>query len=667
MFSPPTVAVEEERQTHYRRRRLFPFLLRSILLMDAVTFPRRLFTEGEEPDYDRSVVYYSKNTALWSQMHTTLEDEWDELENSKLGPLFRFTKLEFNWASKVAQTMLTMQVACKKKYEIWSAVGVQPVRFSLNEFEHITGLNCEYKEALTKPETVNTDEMKDFWRKLGVNEKLGPSVDELLAACQWAGEWSREDRLRLGFLAVYAGFIDARKSSTHTRVALASQVMDLEKFENYPWGRVAFKTLIKSIKKADVSKPFSLEGFAEVVQVWAYYAMPRFGEENGDPRPNNPEPPLLAFNGIRGKRYVIGTMKKQVLFNHMVMVDKADVYPRWDKEIDDEKVDNIIKALLGEFGGGWVWKPADWVREGISVVKKVKFEKSVKSEKSHGKRSLSDEADDDEAISVKRARTSDGSPAEASGAGWKGLEAKIEELFKDFTKKHFEEMSKTQEKIQVLTAQVAVVGRIVKKLSHPQAQDSVKSSEDTAKSNEDSAKANEELEKKNEELEKKNEEKSDEEPDKSDAGEGKTAPPGGTEDTDCTWLRTHIPTDSEEAEEKRQQEEQIKAANVMARGKSERVRKLAFTQKGEFQGNSTARRIILNNPPEIPNSPPKSLKIISKPRKAAITKKAANPKKADPKKSPPPKKAARNHLLRRKQLIRRKHLNLRKQPVAMNL
>ncbi|CAA7031912.1 unnamed protein product [Microthlaspi erraticum] len=185
----------------------------------------------------------------------------------KLGPLFRFTKLEFNWASKVAQTMLTMQVACKKKYEIWSAVGVQPVRFSLNEFEHITGLNCEYKEALPKPETVNTDEMKDFWRKLGVNEKLGPSVDELLAACQWAGEWRREDRLRLGFLA----------------------------------GRVAFKTLIKSIKKADVSKPFSLEGFAEVVQVWAYYAMSRFGEENGDPRPNNPEPPLLAFNGIRGK------------------------------------------------------------------------------------------------------------------------------------------------------------------------------------------------------------------------------------------------------------------------------------------------------------------------------------------------------------------------------
>ncbi|CAA7037207.1 unnamed protein product [Microthlaspi erraticum] len=40
MFSPPTVAVEEERQTHYRRRRLFPFLLRSILLTKLRKFGR---------------------------------------------------------------------------------------------------------------------------------------------------------------------------------------------------------------------------------------------------------------------------------------------------------------------------------------------------------------------------------------------------------------------------------------------------------------------------------------------------------------------------------------------------------------------------------------------------------------------------------------------------
>ncbi|CAA7044921.1 unnamed protein product [Microthlaspi erraticum] len=119
--------------------------------------------------------------------------------------------------------------------------------------------------------------------------------------------------------------------------------------------------------------------------------MPKFGEKNGAPKPNNLEPPLIAFNRIRGKKkQVIGTMKKQVLFNHMVMVDRPDVYPHWDKDVDDKKVDNIIKALFGEFGGGWKWKPADWVREGILVVKKVKFEKPLKSEKSHGKKNLSD-------------------------------------------------------------------------------------------------------------------------------------------------------------------------------------------------------------------------------------------------------------------------------------
>ncbi|CAA7044920.1 unnamed protein product [Microthlaspi erraticum] len=167
---------------------------------------KEVYTEGEEPGYDRSVVYYNKNTELWLTLHTILQEEWDELENSHMGVLYRFTKLKFNWASNVVRSMLTMQVACKKKYEIWNVVGVQPLHFSLNEFEHITGLNCEYKEAPTKPTTVDTDEMKDFWGKLGVNEKLGPSINNLLAACKWAGEWSREDRLRLGYLAIYAGF-----------------------------------------------------------------------------------------------------------------------------------------------------------------------------------------------------------------------------------------------------------------------------------------------------------------------------------------------------------------------------------------------------------------------------------------------------------------------------
>ncbi|CAA7047622.1 unnamed protein product [Microthlaspi erraticum] len=192
-------------------------------------------------------------------------------------------------------------------------------------------------------------------------------------------------------------------------------------------------------------------------------------------------------------------------------------------------------------------------------------------------------------------------------------------------------MSKTQEKIQVLTAQVAVVGRIVKKLSHPK--DSQKSDEKPVHSNEDSAKAKEELEK-NEDLDQKNEEleKSDEKLEKSNDGEGTSGATfklldthylfclslsllclsnvnnTGDEDTDCTWVRTHIPTDSEEAEEKRQHEELIKAANVIARGKSERVRRLASTQEG--------KQVIRRKP-------------------------ILRPKKGDPpKKAPPPKKAA---------------------------
>ncbi|CAA7044923.1 unnamed protein product [Microthlaspi erraticum] len=99
---------------------------------------------------------------------------------------------------------------------------------------------------------------------------------------------------------------------------------------------------------------------------------------------------------------------------------------------------------------------------------------------------------------------------------------------------------------------------------------------------------------------------------------------------ECAFVWHYVPTASEDALEKRKQEDVIMAENIITRGKSERVRKLASTQLGDYEENSTARRIILNNPPEEPNpnSPtntipkPNSPKIILKPKKAPEPKKA---------------------------------------------
>ncbi|KAF8105308.1 hypothetical protein N665_0159s0013 [Sinapis alba] len=130
--------------------------------------------------------------------------------------------------------MLCFQLKIKKKYEFWSLVGADPLKFSLIEFEHLTDLNYEYIENLENPRCEVTEEIA-FWEWIGVSLDTGPSSEQIIRACQRCQEWSRDDHMRLGYLAIFTGFIEGRKYSTATRATLARLVMDLEKFENYPW------------------------------------------------------------------------------------------------------------------------------------------------------------------------------------------------------------------------------------------------------------------------------------------------------------------------------------------------------------------------------------------------------------------------------------------------
>ncbi|CAN6842891.1 unnamed protein product [Brassica oleracea] len=120
--------------------------------------------------------------------------------------------------------MLGFQLDIKKKYELWSLVGPQPVRFSLLEFENLTGLNCEYIEDLERPHCVVTKELTSFWEMLGVHVEAGPSTQEIIAAFERCEGWSRDDRNRLAYLAIFTGYIEGRKYSTPTRTRVITFV-----------------------------------------------------------------------------------------------------------------------------------------------------------------------------------------------------------------------------------------------------------------------------------------------------------------------------------------------------------------------------------------------------------------------------------------------------------
>ncbi|KAF8053675.1 hypothetical protein N665_1385s0003 [Sinapis alba] len=127
--------------------------------------------------------------------------------------------------------------------------------------------------------------MASFWERIGVYVDPGPNI--------------------------FSGAIEGRKYSSATRASLARLVMDLEKFENYPWGRVAFKVLMDSLRAKDFTKSYTVDGFIKVLQVWIYHALPELGANYGNLLPNRPSPPLLAFKGGKGPKCLKEAISRQ--------------------------------------------------------------------------------------------------------------------------------------------------------------------------------------------------------------------------------------------------------------------------------------------------------------------------------------------------------------------
>ncbi|CDY59561.1 BnaCnng35250D [Brassica napus] len=214
-------------------------------------------------------------------------DEYEDLKASKLGVFIKFKELGFGWTSRLVHFILCFQLYIKKKFELWSLVVLQPVR-------------CEV-----------TKEMGSFWEKMGVDLNTGPR----------------------------------KKFSTATPDSLARLVMDLEKFENYPWGRVAFKVLMDSLKAKDLTQTgYTVDGFIQVLQVWAYYAMPELGAIYGSPVPDRPSPLLLAYKGGQGRRrWFKSAINRHINVNNFVQKDLDEMFPEWDGDVEDPAADNIIK------------------------------------------------------------------------------------------------------------------------------------------------------------------------------------------------------------------------------------------------------------------------------------------------------------------------------------
>ncbi|KAF8116429.1 LOW QUALITY PROTEIN: hypothetical protein N665_0018s0039, partial [Sinapis alba] len=522
------------------------------------TLSRFCFWAGK-PVPIKSIGYFSNDTKLFSALGEALNrDEWEELRNSRLGVFIKFHKLEFGWASRLVHYMLTYQLDCKKKYELWSLIGVRQVRFSLNEFEKITGLNCEYVKNLDQPLVEVTDEMRAFWGQMGVNlEGGGVSIEELTAA------------------SIYAGFIEAQRTSTPTCASLVRLVMDLEAFEAYQWGRVAFKFLMESVKKLDLTKTYVVEGFVEILQVWIYNALPEYAAGFGD-HVSGATPPLLGFL--------------------------------------DERTDNIVKAV---YVGGWVWDQTHWPVGGTKLWTNMKVEyQKVKTE---GGQMETSKTSKDSNISKKERSSSPieseeesrKKPRESPGLDMETVKAKIKLWLSGLTFTMVEGLSRFLQK-KVEGVEKIVRGRGKDDCTKCGSSGDVHHEDKSVGDKDEDEKCEDEKTEDDKSKESKAEETSPQvsKPGRKRRAKSKEASPQGR------YTRGNAKATGSESEtggiepsvvvlekeqsnidygsvKKLKQVGKVKAACLLASAKSDRLRRLAPSQQSPFQGNSTAKVSVL--------------------------------------------------------------------------
>ncbi|KAF8056093.1 hypothetical protein N665_1277s0003, partial [Sinapis alba] len=230
-------------------------------------FPRSLFSDETRPHPTTKINYSSTFKALEAVKNVVDVKVWEHVENSTLGIIIKFMNLEFAWSSRLVHYVLSRQLYCKKLYEHCFLIGKQPACFSIFEFKDIT---------------VVGDVEKSKW--FGGMFNLRPSrstasAEEIITLCRSSvvcSSWSRDDQIRLCYLAMLTGGLlglDRREAILH---AQANLLKDLEISEQYPWGREATACSIK--KKSYVCK-----GFVQLLQVWAYASIPFLGKKIGRP------------------------------------------------------------------------------------------------------------------------------------------------------------------------------------------------------------------------------------------------------------------------------------------------------------------------------------------------------------------------------------------------
>ncbi|KAL0655384.1 hypothetical protein Bca4012_075968 [Brassica carinata] len=182
--------------------------------------PRRLFAYGAYPTKLR-VNIYSKSHVIGS-VAAALKgtDAMDTLMASQFRGLFQLPVLRCHNSTKLIGCLLSRQLVTAHRHEFWFTFGPDPLRFSLDEFRDVTGLNC------------------------GAFDVQDSEASEYVPPTMWNSLIRLSKRLPLALIALVDGVLCPSNKDLKLTPRYVEMLSDVESFLAYPWGRESFLTTV---------------------------------------------------------------------------------------------------------------------------------------------------------------------------------------------------------------------------------------------------------------------------------------------------------------------------------------------------------------------------------------------------------------------------------------
>ncbi|KAJ4914804.1 Uncharacterized protein Rs2_00354 [Raphanus sativus] len=341
--------------------------------MDPTLLPERMFAAGEEPAGDR-VNTYHKPKRIESILEALDPEEVEFLRQSTFGKIIAQAENP-SFSGSFGQFVLVRNLRVKKKYEIWFLFAGKPIRMSLHEFAHVTGLNCRKipKKSIKRKKNPITEKL--YWGELFGSLKFC-LVDTAIEMLKKRKIKDRAMRLKYACLAFTSCVLLPTSHLPRIIPEHVELIRDLNQFLNYPWGRLAFEMLVTGIKKKDEillsQTSVALPGFVDAIQLVFIAAVPQIREtvntpepvvvidsdtdsETGEDEAEDETPVLIEATPVTQAtaRYCVNPAHVRDMDEEgkvdviSMVVDTAHTEEElmWDDEVNDELVDNLVRLI----------------------------------------------------------------------------------------------------------------------------------------------------------------------------------------------------------------------------------------------------------------------------------------------------------------------------------